>query len=63
MKTRIKLCFCLVACFIVSGAMAQRNEFKVIGYYAGRTIPPDSFQVEQLTHLIWCFGHLKGNRL
>ena len=63
MKTCIKLWILLVACCFSSIANAQRSEFRVIGYYAGRTIPPDSFQVEQLTHLIWCFGHLKGNRL
>ncbi|MFM7015534.1 MAG: glycoside hydrolase family 18 protein [Bacteroidota bacterium] len=42
---------------------AQSYKFRVVGYYAGRTIAPDSFQVEKLTHLIWCFGHLNGNEL
>ncbi|MGR6088557.1 MAG: glycoside hydrolase family 18 protein [Arcticibacter sp.] len=63
MKNHIKICCCLLACFFYSSAIGQQREFRVIGYYAGRTIPPDSFQVEHLTHLIWCFGHLKGNRL
>lgn len=44
-------------------ALAQTDSFRVVGYYAGRTIPPDSFEVEKLTHLIWCFGHLKEDRL
>jgi chitinase len=63
MKTCIKLWFLLAACCFSGITNAQRSEFRVIGYYAGRNIPPDSFQIEQLTHLIWCFGHLKGNRL
>jgi chitinase len=36
--------------------------FRVVGYYAGTTIPVDSFETNQLTHLIFCFGGLKGNR-
>ena len=43
--------------------LAQTDSFRVVGYYAGRTIPPDSFEVEKLTHLIWCFGHLKQDHL
>ncbi len=35
----------------------------VIAYYAGRTTMIDSFEVEKLTHLIFCFCHLKGNEL
>jgi len=35
----------------------------VIAYYAGRTTMIDSFEVEKLTHLIFCFCHLKGNQL
>ncbi len=38
-------------------------EFRVIGYYAGSSVPIDSFQTDKLTHLIFCFGHLQGNRL
>jgi chitinase len=37
--------------------------FRVVGYYAGTTIPVDSFETDKLTHLIFCFGHLQGNRL
>lgn len=36
--------------------------FRVVGYYCGQTIPIDSFETAKLTHLIFCFGGLKGNR-
>ncbi len=36
--------------------------FKVVGYYYGQTIAVDSFEIEKLTHLIFCFGHLHNNR-
>jgi len=35
----------------------------VIGYYAGRNTAIDSFSTEKLTHIIFSFCHLKGNRL
>ncbi len=35
----------------------------VIAYYAGGAAQADSFAVEQLTHIIYSFCHLKGNRL
>ena len=41
----------------------DKNSFAVIAYYAGRTAMVDSFEVEKLTHLIFCFCHLEGNRL
>jgi chitinase len=35
----------------------------VIGYYAGSNADIDSFPTEKLTHIIFSFCHLKGNRL
>jgi len=35
----------------------------VIGYYAGRSTGVDSFPTDKLTHIIFSFCHLKGNRL
>lgn len=36
----------------------------VIGYYAGKSAAQlDSFSIEKLTHIIFSFCHLKGNRL
>lgn len=51
--------------FILSGGLkgyARENQFRVVGYYCGTTIPVDSFETRKLTHLIFCFGSLKGNR-
>src|ERR1041384_5823167 len=35
----------------------------VIAYYAGPATEVDSFAAEKLTHIIFSFCHLKGNRL
>lgn len=44
-------------------AVAQdKMPFKVIGYYSGPSAAIESYPVEKLTHLIFCFGSLKGNR-
>jgi chitinase len=43
--------------------VAGSNGFSVIGYYSGDSTLVDSFPVEKLTHIIFSFGHLKGNRL
>ena len=42
---------------------SPKKPIAVIAYYAGRTTMIDSFEVEKLTHLIFCFCHLKGNLL
>ena len=42
---------------------APSYSFRVVGYFSGPIMMVDSFEVEKLTHLIYCFGHLKGNRL
>src|SRR6187402_1210429 len=39
------------------------SQFRIIGYYAGPTSTVDSFETDKLTHLIFCFGHLEGNKL
>jgi chitinase len=45
-------------------SFAQKNkEINVIGYFSGRATALDSFPVQKLTHLIFSFGHLNGNRL
>jgi chitinase len=47
-----------------SFAVAQKsNDIKVIGYFAGRTSALDSFPVGKMTHLIFSFCHLNGNKL
>ena len=51
-------------CFTSIGK-SQKNEkpISVIAYYAGSPTMIDSFKVEQLTHLIFSFCHLKGDSL
>lgn len=43
-------------------AKAPEEQFRVVGYYCGTSIPVDSFEIEKLTHLIFCFGHLHDNK-
>jgi chitinase len=42
---------------------AQKKELCVIGYFAGRVTALDSFPVGDLTHLIFSFCHLNGNKM
>jgi len=61
----IALLLFLSGMFVATVNMAQSRKadaFRTIGYYAGHTIPIDSFETNKLTHLIYCFGVLKGNR-
>lgn len=41
----------------------KKNDIAVIGYFAGRTTALDSFPIGKLTHLIYSFCHLNGNKL
>lgn len=45
------------------GQPAADHHFAVIGYYAGRSTAVDSFPTNELTHIIFSFCHLKGNKL
>jgi chitinase len=52
---------CLLLSFHSS---AQQKKLAVIAYYAGHNPSQlDSFSIEKLTHIIFSFCHLKGNRL
>ncbi len=35
----------------------------LIGYYAGNGEDLEKYHIEELTHLIWCFGHLEGDSM
>jgi len=52
-----------ISVFSVCSAQQNRQKINVIGYYAGSPTMVDSFQMEQLTHLIFSFCHLKGDSL
>ncbi len=54
---------CVISLHALSQKKNEKKDFAVIAYYAGRTSMIDSFEVEKLTHLIFCFCHLKGNSL
>ena len=62
LKTIIFTLFAANIIFI-SAFSQQKNDIAVIGYFAGRSTALDSFPVEKLTHLIFSFCHLKGDKL
>ena len=41
----------------------KKKEIAVTGYFAGSTTALDSFPIQKLTHLIFSFCHLNGNKL
>ncbi|MCH5596591.1 glycoside hydrolase family 18 protein [Niabella ginsengisoli] len=51
--------------FTVIAVHAQKsgNSFRVIAYYSSNATKIDSFQVDKLTHIIYSFCHLRGNKL
>src|ERR1700749_4452648 len=42
---------------------ANPGELSVIAYYTGNDSLIDYYPVDKLTHIIYSFSHLKGNRL
>ena len=61
---KIKIFLLLTLLFLVHPfTNAQSNDLRVIAYYSGSADKLDDFQVEKLTHIIYCFGHLSGNEL
>lgn len=53
----------VLTCSICTAQKTAANNMEVIAYYAGSSEAIDQFNVEQLTQIIFSFGHLKGNRL
>ena len=64
-KYLLPACIALNMLCIAASAQTgnKKKNISVIAYYAGRADRIDSFEVEKLTHIIFCFCHLKGNRL
>ena len=58
-----KLFFAIAIFFLPFTATSQSKNISVIAYYAGSPTQVDSFKIEQLTHIIFSFCHLKGNEL
>lgn len=56
------LCFFSFLFFNNTFAQTSPSSFRVVGYYCGSSTAVDSFEIEQLTHIIFSFGHLNGNK-
>ena len=57
----------LIFLFLLAGGISSfgqvRNDFNIIAYYSRGPEQVDSLPAEKLTHIIFSFCHLKGNRL
>jgi len=61
MKKFLLLLFSLTA--FLTNAQTSSQKISVIAYYAGDASSIDAYPVEKLTHIIFSFCHLKGNKL
>ena len=48
---------------IYTPLFAQDTSIRVIAYYSGSSEKLDHYPIEKLTHIIYSFSHLKGNKL
>jgi len=63
-KAVILLCTSIFSFFAFTAAAQSKRNFAVIAYYAGHNPSQlDSFAIDELTHIIFSFCHLKGDRL
>jgi chitinase len=46
-----------------SSAAQKKKKIAVIAYYAGRPTAVDSFPIEKITHIIFCFSHLRNDSM
>ena len=61
---KAKSLFLLLLFLIISYvSFSQNDPIKVIAYYAGGSGRVPNYPVENLTHIIYSFSHLKGNQL
>ncbi|MEJ7737992.1 MAG: glycosyl hydrolase family 18 protein [Chitinophagaceae bacterium] len=62
--TFLKNCVAAFAILLITASDSfSQNKIRVLSYYYGEPAQLDSFNVNQMTHLIFCFGRLDGNRL
>jgi chitinase len=61
--TKFKLLLLAGLIFVFQKNSFAQKPFSVIGYYAGPATALDSFNVNQLTEIIFSFAHLRGNQL
>lgn len=63
-KHLLSLACCIVLAALSNTAFAKPNKnITVIAYYAGDANHIDAYPVEELTHIIYSFTHLKGNEI
>jgi chitinase len=63
MKRSLTLCFLILAVTTITYAQLSPEKISVIAYYSGNASGIDAYPVEKLTHIIFSFCHLKGNKL
>ncbi|MFT4092679.1 MAG: glycoside hydrolase family 18 protein [Niabella sp.] len=63
MKSVLLLFTILLVVMQIANCQETKPDFRVIAYYGGSAAKIDSFPVEKLTHIIYSFCHLKGNKL
>lgn len=51
----------LLLCLCLFTGYAQKDQIKVIAYYAGNPATLDSFDVKKMDEIIFSFGRLQGN--
>lgn len=57
-------CIILVACKSMKNPVSKKKDLiTVIAYYSGNETQIDKYDVSKLTHIIFSFCHLKGNKL
>ncbi|MEO6681408.1 MAG: glycoside hydrolase family 18 protein [Ginsengibacter sp.] len=59
----IKISVIVFCIFGYTAVFAKDSTIRVIAYYSGSSEKLDSFPVEKLTHIIYSFSHLNGNKL
>ena len=47
---------------LISVNSQPANKIRVLAYYLGQADPVDKYDVTQMTHIIFCFGQINGNR-
>lgn len=57
-----KLFALLLFSFTAVTLFSQENKIRVLSYYAGPADALDNFDANQMTHIIFCFGRLNGNK-
>lgn len=63
MRSFIIFTFLLIGMMIKLPLYGQDTSIRVIAYYSGPGEKLDQYAVEKLTHIIYSFSHLKGNKL